>query len=429
LKKKLLKPNPNLDEHIIEWNRDQPLAGTLADTRPGFSSELSSRSPYDEAARYIMHFTEPGDVVLEPQSTGGETMISGFLCSERGFMEHLEYSVDDSGVVSRDLFIPAPPRSKPTTSKPTTSESTIATTDDLDESLDEIFDDMGRQLAAGTRIPEVFSRLGERRVIVTNHSPLAALRAQSYIHDLTPQSFFDCAKTVCDHVRSQSSATLDTTRLINIFTHEGQSLFSEEHIPLIQALRDEIIRSEHAGKLIVPFARTLFKLQSKSANRDQQQDPLALFIAEVKKECNDKPPFAGPALVSLNEAEQIPCADGQIDYVFYHLPNPNSLSERAETSFAAKFEAWLDLEIAADAITDSALLFKEMYRVLKPGKFLTVIIKSAARHELRALDTERLLRNAGFELVENTKTDPPRKNWLVLATMPVTVLNARKPMA
>ncbi len=114
--------------------------------------------------------------------------------------------------------------------------------------------------------------------------------------------------------------------------------------------------------------------------------------------------------------------------MLYHLPNPNSLSERAETSFSAKFEAWLELEIDAGNNTDTALFFKEMYRVLKPGKFLT-IIKSAAGHELRARDTERLLRNAGFELLENTKTDPPRKNWLVLATMPVTVLNARKPMA
>ncbi len=423
-----LKPNPDLDALISEWNRTRPTGTKSTHERAGFSTELVNRSPFDEAARYILHYTDPGDIVLEPQSNGGVAIISGHLCSERAFIEHLEYEVNKAGVVSRDIYIPAaaPPRVE--------NDEIAQTTDgdDDDAELDALFRKIARQQDAGTRIPEPISSLGERRVIVTNHSPLAVLRAQSYVHDLKPQKCREITEMICDQIRNQSLDrlhSLDTTELASIFTENDTCMFSEHDLPILQALRDAIMQSEYAGKLLVPFERTLLKCQSvhKKQGKQDQSDlhPLDIFYEEVRKEANDKPTFDGSVAATCNAPDQIPCADAKIDYALYDLPSPGSLSVRAQSSFAVKFEAWLGLNSASES--DSANLFKEIYRLLKPGKFFTVIVRFAEAYEPRVQDASRQLEEAGFELVPNTKTDPPRKQSLVLSSFPLTVLTARKP--
>ena len=51
--------------------------------------------------RYILHYTEPGDIVFDGFCGTGMTGVAAQLCGDRAAVESLGYKVDDQGVVYR----------------------------------------------------------------------------------------------------------------------------------------------------------------------------------------------------------------------------------------------------------------------------------------------------------------------------------------
>jgi rubredoxin len=89
--------------------------------------------------RYILHYTEPGDVVFDGFCGTGMTGVAAQLCGDRRAVEALGYRVDDDGTIHR----------------PTTGPD-------------------GR---AGW---EAFARLGARRAVLNDLSPAATFIAYNY---------------------------------------------------------------------------------------------------------------------------------------------------------------------------------------------------------------------------------------------------------
>ena len=50
--------------------------------------------------RYILHYTEPGDIVFDGFCGSGMTGVAAQLCGDRKAVQELGYTVDDAGNIS-----------------------------------------------------------------------------------------------------------------------------------------------------------------------------------------------------------------------------------------------------------------------------------------------------------------------------------------
>ena len=121
-------PNPFLPEILEEWQRandewrmtnreassaDSPFATHHSYHREPFAADVSegkndplynahsyhTKVPHKAIMRYILHYTEPGDVVLDGFCGTGMTGVAAQLCGDRKAVEELGYRVDDAGNV------------------------------------------------------------------------------------------------------------------------------------------------------------------------------------------------------------------------------------------------------------------------------------------------------------------------------------------
>lgn len=58
-----------------------------------------TKVPYKAIMRYILHYTEPGDIVFDGFCGTGMTGVAAQLCGDRNTVESLGYMVDDQGIV------------------------------------------------------------------------------------------------------------------------------------------------------------------------------------------------------------------------------------------------------------------------------------------------------------------------------------------
>ena len=111
-------PNPFLEEVINEWQEERQRTRKqmeLGDEykRDPFSADVSegktdrfynahsyhTKVPHKAIMRYILHYTDPGDLVLDGFSGTGMTGIAAQLCGDRATIESLGYRVDANDVV------------------------------------------------------------------------------------------------------------------------------------------------------------------------------------------------------------------------------------------------------------------------------------------------------------------------------------------
>ncbi|WP_251131580.1 DNA methyltransferase [Exiguobacterium sp. s21] len=59
-----------------------------------------TKVPHKAIMKYLLHYTNPGDVVLDVFSGTGMTGVAGYLCGSRKEVESLGFSIDSSDVVS-----------------------------------------------------------------------------------------------------------------------------------------------------------------------------------------------------------------------------------------------------------------------------------------------------------------------------------------
>jgi len=123
-------PNPFIEDFIKHWREREPRMNTdrhrseemhpsesvsirgsyhrepfAADVSEGKNDPIynahsyHTKVPHKAIMRYILHYTEPGDVVFDGFCGTGMTGVAAQLCGDRKTVESLGYKVDDKGII------------------------------------------------------------------------------------------------------------------------------------------------------------------------------------------------------------------------------------------------------------------------------------------------------------------------------------------
>ena len=116
-------PNPFLPEIIAEWQQERrelrDELGLPSDSENGpyqrepFAADVSegkndpiynahsyhTKVPHKAIMRYILHYTDPGDIVFDGFCGTGMTGVAAQLCGDRKAVQELGYKVDSDGVI------------------------------------------------------------------------------------------------------------------------------------------------------------------------------------------------------------------------------------------------------------------------------------------------------------------------------------------
>ncbi|GAB7057887.1 MULTISPECIES: DNA methyltransferase [unclassified Paenibacillus] len=107
-------PNPWIEDFVKEWEKTKPAKpDNYQYSREPFTADVSegkndpvynahsyhTKVPHKAVMRYILHYTEPGDIVFDGFCGTGMTGIAAQLCADRNAVLDLGYKVDENGVV------------------------------------------------------------------------------------------------------------------------------------------------------------------------------------------------------------------------------------------------------------------------------------------------------------------------------------------
>ena len=168
-------PNPWTQEIIAEWEsqKEQPL---VPYKREPFASDVSegkndpiynahtyhTKVPHKAIMRYILHYTEPGDIVFDGFCGTGMTGVAAQLCGDKKVVESLGYQVNSKNEILR---------------KET--------------------DDNGKE------IWRVFSHLGARKAVLNDLSPAASFIAYNYNSPIKSETFKKEAERIQNEVEDE----------------------------------------------------------------------------------------------------------------------------------------------------------------------------------------------------------------------------------
>lgn len=105
-------PNPFLAEIIEQWQKERPASKEKYHREP-FAADVSegkndpiynahsyhTKVPHKAIMRYILHYTEPGDVVFDGFCGTGMTGVAAQLCGDKKTVESMGYRVTDEGKI------------------------------------------------------------------------------------------------------------------------------------------------------------------------------------------------------------------------------------------------------------------------------------------------------------------------------------------
>jgi DNA modification methylase len=166
-------PNPWLADFVARYGKSykttepynrKPFVADVSEGKmdPIYNAHsYHTKVPHKAIMRYILHYTQPGDIVQDSFCGTGMTGVAAQLCGDRKAVESLGYKVDSEGVVY---------------SKDDNSEG-------------------------GQWIP--FSRMGRRHAILNDLSPAASFIAANYNSPVDAQAFQDEATTILREVEEE----------------------------------------------------------------------------------------------------------------------------------------------------------------------------------------------------------------------------------
>ncbi len=131
-----------------------------------------TKVPHKAIMRYILHYTEPGDVLFDGFCGTGMTGVAAQMCGDRAVVESLGYRVNNDGIISQQ---------------------------ETDEN--------------GKTAWNTFSKLGARRAILNDLSPAATFIAYNYNAPVDASAFEHAAKRILGEVDRECGwmyETLDT---------------------------------------------------------------------------------------------------------------------------------------------------------------------------------------------------------------------------
>jgi len=172
-------PNPFIGDFIKEHGkpydpdnddyRRQPFAADVSEGKndPIYNAHsYHTKVPHRAIMRYILHYTEPGDIVFDGFCGTGMTGVAASLCGDRKTIESLGYRVLDDGT---------------------------------------ILDEKGRP----------FSKLGARKAILIDLSPAATFIAYNYNTSVDVRAFEREARRILDEVEKECGGMYQTRHVVD----------------------------------------------------------------------------------------------------------------------------------------------------------------------------------------------------------------------
>ncbi len=214
-------PNPWIADFIAEWEAQKPeKPEDYRYHREPFAADISegknhpiynahsyhTKVPHRAIMRYILHYTEPGDIVFDGFCGTGMTGVAAQMCGDRKEVEALGYRVEDDGTILRQ---------------------------EMDEE--------------GKNVWKSFSKLGERKAVLNDLSPAATFIAYNYNAPVDVAAFKREAKRILKEVEKEygwmyetrhsdgRSGRIDYTVWSEVFTCPecaGEVLFLKEALDL-----------------------------------------------------------------------------------------------------------------------------------------------------------------------------------------------------
>ena len=106
-------PNPFIPQIIAEWTQERQAVPEEAYIRDPYAADVSegkndpiynahsyhTKVPHKAIMRYILHYTNPGDIVFDGFAGTGMTGVAAQLCGDRKTVESLGYRVDPDGTI------------------------------------------------------------------------------------------------------------------------------------------------------------------------------------------------------------------------------------------------------------------------------------------------------------------------------------------
>ena len=177
-------PNPWIADFIAEWEAQKPEQPEgyhyhrepfAADVSEGKNDPIynahsyHTKVPHKAIMRYILHYTEPGDVVFDGFCGSGMTGVAAQLCSNRQAVMSLGYKVADDGMILRE---------------------------ETDED--------------GTPVWREFSKLGARMTVLNDLSPAATFIAYNYNTQVDIVAFERAARRILQEVEEECGWMYET---------------------------------------------------------------------------------------------------------------------------------------------------------------------------------------------------------------------------
>jgi len=174
-------PNPFIADFIKHYGK--PYDPSKPYSREPFAADVSegkndpiynahsyhTKVPHKAIMRYILHYTEPGDVIFDGFCGTGMTGVAAQMCGDKAVVESLGYRVDKDGTISQQ---------------------------ETDEN--------------GKTVWKPFSKIGVRRAILNDLSPAATFIAYNYNAPVNVQAFYLEAKRLLASVEKQCGWMYET---------------------------------------------------------------------------------------------------------------------------------------------------------------------------------------------------------------------------
>ncbi|MEW6725470.1 MAG: DNA methyltransferase [Bacillota bacterium] len=168
-------PNPFIEDFIRHYGkpydpatdnyRRKPFAADVSEGKndPIYNAHsYHTKVPHKAIMRYILHYTEPGDVVFDGFCGTGMTGVAAQLCGDKATVESLGYKVDQDGTIYQQ---------------------------ETDEN--------------GKVVWKPFSKLGARRAILNDLSPAATFIAYNYNTPVDVEAFEREARRILKEVEEE----------------------------------------------------------------------------------------------------------------------------------------------------------------------------------------------------------------------------------
>ncbi|MDP1705545.1 MAG: DNA methyltransferase, partial [Sulfurimicrobium sp.] len=165
-------PNPFIEDFVRYYGK--PYDSSVPYSKDPFAADVSegkndpiynahsyhTKVPHKAIMRYILHYTQPGDLIYDGFCGTGMTGVAAQMCGDRGVVESMGFKVDESGTV-----------------------------------LESVIED-------GRTVWKNFSKLGVRRALLNDLAPAATFIASNYNLPVDVHLFEDAAKNVIRQLKN-----------------------------------------------------------------------------------------------------------------------------------------------------------------------------------------------------------------------------------